>query len=272
MSKRPKEAAADQQPWLPQFEPDRLDGLRSEPNEAEEGLIETHIAPFARDFYERVKAQGPMKPFHGPPPSPERFLKWLKPIVRTYVQNRDDEPAYDRVKAKKTLKKLVEALDQLSQRAELHTHLREVFIEERMRVSHNSISRLTDEWTVRAADLGTCFDGFAKAIDTVLGQVSQMGRKPQNSAKVFVIDLAFHWHYLAGAPPTYAHGDTGKNTAFRELLRIINNQVLRPEIRSENDFDAYGAVAVDIAKKKIRKIDDALSRRAEAERSKKGPP
>jgi truncated hemoglobin YjbI len=271
MIKRPKEAAANEQLWLPKFEPDRL--LRSEPNEAEEALIETHIAPYASDFYEQVRAQRGIKPFHGAPPSPDRFLKYLKIIVRTYVQNRDDEPAYDHAKARKTLKKLKEAWVQLSARAELHTHLREVFIEEMMRASHSSASRLTDEWTVRAADLGTSFDGFPKAIDTILGQVSQMGRKPQNSAKVLVIDLAFHWHYLAGVPPTYMHGDTSKNTPFRELLRIINNQVLPPKHRSENDFDAYGAVAVDIAKKKIGKIDAeaARFREAEAERIRKGP-
>ena len=190
----------------------------------------------------------------------------MKLIVRTYVRNCDDEPAYDRVKARKTLKKLVEALDQLSQSAELRSHIREVFIEERMRDSQKSILRLTDEWTARATELGTIFDGFPKAIETVLGQLPQTGRKPKNSEREFVNDLAFHWYYLAGVPPTYAHGDTKMNSPFRELLRIINNQVLLEKYRSKNDFDAYGADAVELAKLKIEKIEAA------AARIRKGPP
>ena len=232
----------------------RLEGSRGEPNEAEESLIETQIGQFARDFYEKVRANGGIKPFRGKPPSPERCLPEVKIIVQTYIRSFDNDPRYDRAKAAKTLKQLSGVLRDLSQNREGHQCLKVAYITHRMRTRETSRLRVDDQLLARLFDFDDSFEAFWLAVNVALEQVSKKGRKPDTAVQEFVNGLAFAWYYLAGIPPGYSRYYMKEPSPFRKCLELINRFVIPQKYKKTNDFESYGVGAVKFARAQVKKL------------------
>jgi hypothetical protein len=247
----PKHALVDNT-RIPKFEPDPLLVITSRSLD-EEKLIDEHLGPPARYYYEVKKRKNLIRQFRGDDPSPERFLQQVKIIVASYVAGRKGEGAYHQAEAKKELARLNKALSRSLSPA-VEAYVRDWLLEEITQGWDGAASLSAAQILADDALIDRHFYALSRAVRSALQHISPKGAKPKNIQRTFVRELAFAWCSLAGEPPPISNSQESKAFSLQKMLHLLNEKVIPPEFRSENNFESYVAEAARFAKSQYQRV------------------
>jgi hypothetical protein len=261
---------------LPQFEPDysipyhHIDfdgGKHTRFSPEREEKIKSLLTDFIRGYARSVNWEGKLT-------GVDRFVENAMLAIATFEYRRNKMTKFDRQLAKVTLRTTVDkildalrALEEIAANRELAHFLEEIFVAAHVKAEHrptdrsqklSSAIRRSSRWLeiyqecspdMMVAQLMRLEPILSVAAERVEFQWGDFQR--DEIAEELCNDLAFAWISGTGQLPTFSKSNPRlrNKSAFAELLSLVNNSMLDPLYRHENNFRTYGVKARDLMRK-----------------------
>jgi hypothetical protein len=259
---------------LPQFEPDYCEPLKFSP----ERQIQTKrlLENFIRDHIRSVEWDGKLT-------GTDRFIENAILAIARFEHRRGAQPNFDRMAAKKTLKRTIgkilhtrHALQRIANDRELSKFIEGIFVTD-IRASHVQENKSTQSIGAALHRSGKVLEAYrllepramanhlmslepllSMALERVELQSGDFQR--DDVAQDFCDDLALAWISGTGRLPTFSKSNprSRNGSPFAQLLSLVNVSIIEPVWRHGTDFRNYGFNASN----KMRKLfpDLAVSR------------